>query len=153
MTSKRVDFGHAFERWHAITKQEAARLDELVRQKKTVVSWEALDHLCGLAAESGIKALLFHIKTCRPDEDGDFPRDSMGQRPHINKLWDQFERAVQGRQGAHIWRALGAPPALFSSWETAHRYAPNGTVDGHRARERADFLRKLHQVLSDEMVF
>ncbi len=153
MAGNKIDFGHAFERWNAIARHEQARLDGALRDSKVVTSWEALDHLCGLAAESGIKALLFHLKVVKPDALGDFPASVGERRPHIDELWDHFTTAVQGRRDASLWSRLGAPAAVFSTWRSAHRYAPDGTVTRSVTEQRATFLKKLQRVLEEEGVY
>lgn len=151
----RINFAHAFERWHRLAEREHSFLKGEEEKASPVASWEALDHVCGLAAESGMKALLFHGKFEKPDASGDYPAGLDGRRPHIDGLFDTFLFKVQGRKGNEWVRRLGgvkgAPPIrVFNAWRTEHRYAVDGTVSKPTVLGRLEFLKKLKSLIDEE---
>ena len=70
------------------------------------------DHLYGLAAECGLKAI-WHLIAGRPPGDE--------QRVHVDRLWDQAVRLAPGGRIAQ----LGTLPAQnpFDDWSIHQRYA------------------------------
>lgn len=150
-----VNFGDAFLRWYQLTDGEHARLEGERKRNGTVLSWEALDHVCGLAVESGMKALLFHAKYVTPDGRGDYPPDPLtNQRPHVDKLWDTFIAKVQGRASNDWLKRLGpkgsTPTNVFLAWRSEHRYAADGTVSETTVTERVAFARRLKAIAQEE---
>jgi hypothetical protein len=150
-----VNFAHAFERWYELTGRERAHL-EAVEKKSPVASWEGLDHLCGLAVESGMKTLLFRGKMVSPDpKDGDYPKDNNNRRPHVDELFNVFVAKVGGRT-RHDWlkRLAGgkgsSPVPVFNTWKPEHRYAPDGTVNKTIAFERLAFAKRLKHLIDEE---
>lgn len=150
----RVNFAHASERWYKLTERERAHLEQ-VEKKGPGASWEALDHLCGLAVESGMKALLFHGKMVTPDPSGDYPKDDRDRRPHVDELFEVFVARVGGRKGNDwLQRLAGSkgrtPVRVFNTWKAEHRYAPDGTVDKAIALERLAFAKRLNRLMAEE---
>lgn len=152
----RVHFGNAFQRWYALTKTERERLKADVKRGTPILSREALDHLCGLAVESGMKALMFKARLVAPDPSGDFPANASGRRPHVNELWDLFIAKARGRQLTSEWvRRLGgggtnSPPNVFQTWRSEDRYAPDGTVSEATVEARLDMARRLEKIAQEE---
>ncbi len=151
MTAPRINFRDAFERWDRVCKAEQKDVEA---RKEALVSREALDHLCGLSVEAGLKYLLINRMLVTADRDGDFPKDSNGRRPHVDELWDVFMTKASGRAGAALLDELGGAGQLkvFQMWRSSHRYAPDGTVTDTVTKPRLDFLRKLRGVLAQEDV-
>lgn len=152
----RVHFGNAFQRWYALTKTEAERLAAEKKRGATILSREALDHLCGLAVESGMKALMFHAKLAKPDAGGDFPADAQRRRPHVDELWGLFMAKASGHTAARDWvRTLagggkGDPVNVFQAWRSEHRYAPDGTVTEATLQSRLDMAKRLERIAQEE---
>lgn len=150
-----VNFGDAFSRWCRLTDSEHARLEADRKRNVPVLSWEALDHVCGLAVESGMKALLFHAKYVTPDTRGDYPADpATNQRPHVDKLWNTFIAKAQGRTSNDWLKRLGpkgsTPTNVFSAWRAEHRYAADGTVSEATVSDRVAFARRLKAIAQEE---
>jgi hypothetical protein len=147
MTS--VNFDHAFDRWYKATEAEKKRLDAEKNEGRAILSWEALDHLCGLAVESGMKALMLKEKMVTGDASGDFPQGSDGRRPHVNKLWDLFMTKATGHKRAEWAQRLGTVK-VFQTWRTENRYAPDGTVQESELEARMKVAKKLKQIAQEE---
>lgn len=150
MAPARINFRDAFDRWDRVSKAEQKHVDAC---KEMIVSREALDHLCGLAVEAGLKHLLIRKRLVSADRDGDYPADSAGRRPHVDELWDVFMASASGREGGDLLRALGGDQLrVFQTWQTRHRYAPDGTVTEAVTKPRMAFLKKLRGVIAQEDV-
>jgi hypothetical protein len=119
-----------------------------------ILSWEALDHLCGLAVESGMKALMVKAKLVSPEPSGDFPPDATGRRPHIDQLWEIFMANAGGRATSgwikRIGGGKGSPANVFQTWRSEHRYAPDGTVSEAVMLSRLQILKQLKNVAIEE---
>src|SRR5262245_25102558 len=89
------NFNHAAMRWYAVARRERDDVSNAGASGRTL---EALDHLCGLAVEVGMKALLIKLRKVQPGANGDYPSGANGRKPHVNELWDIFMANVQGRQ-------------------------------------------------------
>jgi hypothetical protein len=149
MPPYKISFGHAFERWHATAVRERKAMP--VPPASPVRSWEALDHIVGLAVEAGLKAIMIHSKMVTAQGNGDYPAGVGGNRPHIRELWDRFQVGAKGRLDAHTLRQLtpkstGHP---FQSWESSHRYAEDGTVSEATLKPREEYLKAVHSVIGE----
>lgn len=98
--------------------------------------WGNADHLYGMCAECGLKAIMVALGVAT-DAEGSPERP---HREHINILWPLFRSFLSGRQAAHL--AMHLPQSNpFSKWRVFHRYA-NGTyfsegeTDVHRKGAR-----------------
>ncbi len=147
MAPARINFRDAFDRWDRVSKAERKDVEA---RTGALVSREALDHLCGLSVEVGLKYLMIHRRGVAADPDGDYP----APRPHIDELWDVFMAKMSGRANAQLLADLGGArqPALFQTWQTRHRYAPDGTVTEAVTKPRMAFLKKLRGVIAQEDV-
>jgi HEPN domain-containing protein len=74
--------------------------------------WANADHLYGLAAECGLKAL-WPLITGRPP--------GRHQRVHVDRLWDQAARLAQGGRIAQLGTLPNRNP--FHNWSVDQRYA------------------------------
>jgi hypothetical protein len=151
----RVSFAHAFERWYKLAVAERARIDDEKKRGGTILSWEALDHICGLAVEAGLKALMIKAKLVTADDNGDFPAErATNRRPHIDALWDLFaakaNNRVAGEWLSRLGGGKGAPPNLFRDWRAEHRYARDGTVSEAVASARVGIAKRLHLIAQEE---
>jgi hypothetical protein len=70
MTPPSVDFRAAFDRWNRVCSTEQKDIAARMVRHETHSSWEALDHLCGLAAEVGMKYLLLKKRVALTDTTG-----------------------------------------------------------------------------------
>ncbi|KYG08692.1 hypothetical protein BE21_22245 [Sorangium cellulosum] len=151
----KVNFGHAFERWYKLTDAERKRFDDEQKRGTTPLYLEALDHLCGLAVESGMKALMFAAKLEKPDAYGDFPKNpSTGRRPHVDELWDIFIAKASGRKTSAWVPRLGGrgttPANVFQTWRAETRYAPDGTISEGIVRVRLEMAKRLKSIAEEE---
>jgi hypothetical protein len=89
-------------------------------------SRETATHLAGLSAECALKSVLVGLKLVTAGADGQIPRGSTTTpvRVHIDKLFGQFQVALQGHQGAAYAALLPAsvPQQPFHDWLVDHRY-------------------------------
>ena len=97
--------------------------------------WPNADHLYGLSAECGLKAVMQRLgmpaKICRK------------YRKHVDELWPKFEDFAQERDGARYLelRPDGKP---FADWSIHDRYANRKHFDQGRVgphREAAQGIR------------
>lgn len=148
-----VNFGHAFDRWYQLTVGEHARVESEKKKGGVVLSWEALDHMCGLAVESGMKALMFKAGVVSPDASGDFPADTTGRRPHIHDLWSTFMAKTHHRTMsdwiARLAGGAATPPNVFQTWRTEHRYAADGSVPENVVSLRLAMAKRLKSIAQE----
>ena len=96
--------------------------------------WANADHLYGLSAECGLKAVMEALGMAV--DDAGTPA-AMEHRKHIRELWPTFLAFVQGRNGARYAEVLPAGKP-FGSWSHHDRYAAShhfqaNDVEPHRA--------------------
>ena len=103
-------------------------------------AWANADHLYGLSAECGLKAVL--------ESEGQII-DSL-YKHHVDRLWPAFVSFAQGRTGATHLSML--PPATpFHDWRVGQRYAHHKNfgqayVEPHRNAARA--VRAMFQLVT-----
>ena len=95
--------------------------------------WANADHLYGLAAECGLKAVLSALGP-PPEQDSGAPKD---HKVHVDKLWPKFILTAAGSPRAG-YAALLPSPSPFCAWSVHHRYEPQArfseaAVRGFRA--------------------
>lgn len=151
----KVNFSHASQRWYKLMEEESQQRKAEEHRSGTVLSWEALDHLCGLAVESSMKALMLKEKWVEPEKStGDYPKDSNGRRPHVNELWEIFVSKAKGRTaGAWIARLSekkDEPVSVFAEWRAEHRYAPDATVSRNVLQARLAMAARLKRIAQEE---
>jgi len=150
---RKVSFTHAFERWYSLTVAEDARTTKIKKSGGVVHSLEALDHLCGLAVESGLKALMIKAKLVSAEPDGDFPAIN-GRRPHVDALWDAFMAKAKDRTTSQWVKQLSggaaAPATVFREWRAEHRYAADGTISHAAATARVDMAKRIKRIAEEE---
>ena len=94
---------------------------ELLRSSERLTN---ADHLYGLSAECGLKALL--------EQDGNRIEDRT--RRHINELWRECGSLADGRAGATSDFNPDANP--FDDWHISDRYAHRGGIISGRELQR-----------------
>lgn len=149
-----VNFSDAFGRWHKLATEEHERLKASQKAGAVVLSWEALDHVCGLAVESGMKALMLKENVVSSDSNGDFPRDTAGRRPHVDELWALF-MSKTGNRTMNEWikrlsKAAASTPTIFDTWRAEHRYAPDGTIGEPVVSMRMQLFKALKAIAQEE---
>lgn len=75
-------------------------------------AWANADHLYGLSAECGLKAVL--VAEGQPVE--------RPYKRHVDDLWPEFVSFAQGRSGA-TYLSLIPTDTPFQNWRVSHRYA------------------------------
>ena len=118
---------------------------ELLREE---LRWANADHLYGVAAECGLKALMAKMA---PEKwpPGSKPVDEIDRR-HIcegtrTNAWDRYQSYLEGSQGARYTLAQDNP---FLDWDISDRYAERAhfseaSVTPHR--QGAEAVRQLVQ--------
>jgi len=79
------------------------------------------DHLYGLSAECGLKALWLRITRLTS-----LPRR---QRVHINHFWDDFVRLSRNQRSSQMLGGRLPPQNPFSNWSVNQRYASRQHFD------------------------
>ena len=116
--------------------------------------WPNADHLAGVAAECGLKAILLGYFGATL---GNNSRPVWGQpaKPlgHVNHLWNELPLIISGRS-APVFAALiaGPPPQPFASWDIADRYSDGNTITEQCAREHLDMAKKIMGLLEQAVL-
>jgi HEPN domain-containing protein len=108
------------------------------------------DHLAGLAAECGLKAIL----------EGWYGAQVLGDflewngervRSHVNRLWGELSTALAGRTGATL-TALLLASAPFTGWDVADRYRDGTAVSDQSARDHVGTAKKVIEILEQAIL-
>ena len=89
--------------------------------------WGNADHLYGLSAECGLKAVM-QTMGMSVDEESGKPGDRK-HRVHIDGLWGRFEQFAHGRAHAARLRIVHMRRNPFSDWSIHNRYSATGFSD------------------------
>lgn len=108
--------------------------------------WPNTDHLSGIAAECGLKAILLQFLGGGLNTRG-FPthaaiprgRDYYG---HIDTMWGQLAATAHGRGGAQF-TALISAPCPFTAWNVAERYSDGQHISEQRASGHLSEAKKI----------
>ena len=80
--------------------------------------WANADHLYGLSAECGLKAVMLSLG---------MPVDSRGapksEKHHLPKLWSVFEDFAARKRDGEVYLALLPNDKPFAAWSMHNRYA------------------------------
>ncbi len=108
--------------------------------------WANADHLYGLSAECGLKAVLV-VLGMSVDEESGAPREQE-HRKHMPELWRVFE-AFARKRGGGAYLALLPDGKPFDDWSIDGRYAnrchfqsANVTPHQDAARQVADVVQR-----------
>lgn len=100
------------------------------------------DHLYGLAAECGLKALM---SAWGMPYDDDQDRPSRGQdRRHADGIWQRYERYRQGQAAAHYQLSTSGP---FADWSIQQRYWPRRCFDPRTVERHQQGAKEVNQML------
>ncbi|WP_189224282.1 hypothetical protein [Saccharothrix coeruleofusca] len=117
-------FGDAARRHHA----DARALSELGRHGNA-------DHLAGVAAECGLKAIIVEhlggVVTPTGKPKHTLAQDKLG---HLPDLWDQMPLVARGRNGAQFVELI-TDENPFSRWDVSERYSDGTHITATRAAE------------------
>ena len=112
------------------------------------------DHLAGLAAECGLKAILegWYGATLGPRF---LVWNGEKVRSHVNELWGEVATGLAGRAGATLALLLqGSAP--FTGWDVADRYSDGTAVIDQSARDHVgkalEVIEILEQAILDGIV-
>lgn len=86
------------------------------------------DHLYGLAAECGLKAIM--VKLGAPTKNDDLKKDA--HRKHMDKLWDEYNSFLNGRTASNYSLPFQENP--FKDWHIDQRYAGSKHFDQDRVQ-------------------
>ena len=102
--------------------------------------WANADHLYGLSAECGLKAVMLRLLGMADD----LPPSSK-YRKHVNDLWRLFEDFAQQKDGARYLRLMpeGDP---FADWAIEDRYAHRSGFDRNSVSPHREAARKIGQM-------
>jgi hypothetical protein len=82
-----------------------------------VSRWENADHLYGLSAECGLKALMIKFGMILENNKPKEKKDAV----HANKIWDRYESYCSGHPSGTQYVLPSNNP--FSDWDVNQRYA------------------------------
>jgi hypothetical protein len=103
------------------------------------------DHLAGLAAECGLKAILEGWYGATPGRRF-LEWNDKELNIHVNKLWGEAATGLGGRTGAKLAALLqGSVP--FANWEVSHRYSDGTAVSYESACNHVGKAREVIEIL------
>lgn len=111
------------------------------------------DHLAGVAAECGLKAILVEYLGGDTDARGrpTHPRSPQKSFGHLPNLWGDIASTAQGRTAASFIGLLDAEN-LFASWNVAERYSDGTHVDKNRADKHIVSARTVLTILQQAQI-
>lgn len=115
--------------------------------------WPNADHLAGVSAECGLKAILLSYFGAALNQND---RPFWGQPPrmlnHVDSLWKELPLIVGGRT-CPVFSALitGSPPP-FATWDIADRYGSGNDITEQRARGHAGKAKEIVDVLEQAIL-
>lgn len=97
--------------------------------------WSNADHLAGLAAECGLKAILQGWLGASLNVKDILVWEPSGKelRFHVNKLWPELPLILSGRSGPALV-ALVVRSAPSATWDVADRYSGDNAITEQHAR-------------------
>jgi hypothetical protein len=107
--------------------------------------WANADHLSGIAAECGLKAILLQFLGGVPNPRGMPTHPTMPPRHHyghINSMWSELAATSHGRGGAQF-AALISVPCPFTNWDVSERYSDGTHIDEQRAGQHLSEAQKI----------
>lgn len=111
--------------------------------------WPNADHLAGLAAECGLKAILQGWLGASLNVKDILVWGPSGKelRFHVNKLWAELPLILSGRSGPAL-AALVAGSAPFATWDVADRYSGDNAITEQDARGHVSKAEEIVRVLN-----
>ncbi|WP_290057763.1 hypothetical protein [Amycolatopsis solani] len=108
--------------------------------------WPNTDHLSGVAAECGLKAILLDFLGGQKDKK-DRPvhpnmPEKIGYYGHIDSLWGHLAATAHGRSGAQF-AALIAASSPFGDWNVGERYSDGKHISEQRAAGHLSEAKKI----------
>lgn len=105
------------------------------------------DHLAGLAAECGLKAIFLRYggATLNQVDKPVLVTPDTGKEKalgHVDKLWNELPLIIQGRS-APLFTTLIARPAPFATWDVSDRYSDGTTITAECAEQHLDVSRQI----------
>ncbi|WP_077073303.1 hypothetical protein [Mailhella massiliensis] len=102
--------------------------------------WANADHLYGLCAECGLKAILIK-QGVASDADHDI-KDKTYKR-HINTLWNEY---LSFMQKGRVYLIPAVNP--FDTWQVDQRYAHAGDVTEQTARNHGTAVKAIAKIIN-----
>jgi hypothetical protein len=103
------------------------------------------DHLAGLAAECGLKAILEGWHGARV-ESGFLMWNDKQLKFHVNRLWGEVATGLAGRTGATL-AALFQGSVPFANWEVSDRYSDGTAVSEESACNHVGKAKEVIEIL------
>lgn len=105
--------------------------------------WANADHLYGMSAECGLKAVMIGLGL--PTDDEGSPAGQK-YRTHVNILWPLFLTFAEGHQGADYAQLLGGDNK-FQDWYVAQRYEHREHFDEKLAKAHREGAKQVRHVV------
>lgn len=108
------------------------------------------DHLAGLAAECGLKAILegWYGATLSSDF---LEWNGKTVRSHVKGLWGEVATGLAGRAGATLALLLQGP-VPFANWDVSDRYSDGTAVSDQSARHHVGKAREVIEILEQAIL-
>ena len=108
--------------------------------------WATADHLYGLSAECGLKAIMLRLGMDVDDVSG-APRERE-HRQHLPKFWRVFENFAGKHDGARYVGMLSAH-RRFDDWSINDRYTHGCNFQDENVRPHSDAARGVSEVVRE----
>lgn len=104
-------------------------------------SYANADHLAGVAAECGLKAILIeHLGGVLSRGKPAHPTRPDARFSHLPGLWGEIAKSARGRSSTAFLTVM-IRPNPFQMWDVAERYSDGRHIDRKRAQHHIDAAR------------
>jgi HEPN domain-containing protein len=107
--------------------------------------WPNADHLAGVAAECGLKAIMLGYLGAKLNQQSK-PVWGSTNLGHVNQFWKELPLIVAGRT-APVFATLVAGPAPFANWDVADRYSDGNGITEQCSRDHLNNAKEVLEVL------
>ena len=115
--------------------------------------WPNADHLAGVAAECGLKAIMEGWLGATLNSSGVLvwgPSNAQ-LRYHVDRLWNEIPQIIAGRSAPTFVTLISGPPP-FATWDVSDRYSDGSAITEQCAREHVDKAKEIIEVLEQAML-
>jgi hypothetical protein len=110
------------------------------------------DHLAGLAAECGLKALIegYLGGKRNPKDLITDPRSGKPMMHHVDTLWPEVALIIQSRPAKSLVQLLANQP--FADWKVSERYCDGSHLTGAVVLDHLNAARKVVSILEQAII-
>lgn len=116
--------------------------------------WPNADHLAGVAAECGLKAILLgYFGATLNQRKMPIWGPSSKRLGHVDGLWGELPLIISGRAAGPVFTALVAgTPEPFAAWDVADRYSDGSGITEQQAQGHADKAEEILKILEQATI-